>query len=222
MAYVFGLDDTEIRIFQDWTLFGLRKGQQDFIPTVVTYKGEHDLRETPPDFYGSLNLEQRQDPSLKVYEWFKEDFPGDIRPQAARDFERPTGGRTVVSVASGDTDTMLLYKYFLERIHMQLKIYFGEYLKSQGLPAWDETRIEFIFSYPAAWDTMHGSVGSVRKQLLKIAKSAGFAEPAKYHSVLVELAEPQAAAASSLDDLLNEEHLGVGIPVCSDISIMGI
>lgn len=204
MAYILRskgqFDPNRIRTCRNWSDFGCKNDDEtEFIPTVLAFPKGKSLLDGFPEQCGKLTKEQREDKSLEVYEWFKVDFPGNLRVRtSSRD-----PGHTVTRMAShsvdnaDSTDTMILYRHFLTQLYNAVQGEIKGELEKNGLPQWTEAHIEFIFSVPATWNRIDETLGRITSKLEKVVNLAGFGK-IDGHSVNFGLTEPEAAASYSL------------------------
>lgn len=181
--------------FQDWTKLGGDKNATDCVPTVLGYEEEHSLLNDAPDHVGFIKDYTR--PKLRIYEWFKEHFPGNL-PNAS---EEPGRAQGISITHASTTDTVILYRQFLTMIYVAIKSVGSELLK--GGPGWDDACIEFIFSVPATWNRLTETLDNITETFRAVVEGAGFGDGKPQHRVVIGLTEPEAAAAfclSSKDD----------------------
>ncbi|KAK8115582.1 HSP70 family protein [Apiospora sp. TS-2023a] len=188
-----------IRVCQNWSKFGYKNGDTNFLPTVLAFPKNRSLLDELPKQCGNLTKELRENKSLEVYEWFKKDFPGNLRVRLSSG--NPDRRTTQVSSHSvenaNSTDTMILYRHFLTWLYQAVREEIKVELEKDGPCSWEDAHIEFIFSIPATWNRIDETLGRIASKLERVAKTAGFGE-IKGHSVKVGLTEPEAAAACSL------------------------
>jgi hypothetical protein len=169
-----------------------------YLPTVLAYKKGDSLLHHTPAHVGFLNEQQRRDNDLEIFEWFKESFPDNLR--------RTQDGDAKKQAANSDsTDTMILYRHFLEKLYHAIKSYTTRNYRLN----WNETRIDFMFSVPATWNRVHDMLSTITQRFEKVAKEAGFGHNPVHpelHKMFITLTEPESAAAFSLqaeNDLFN-------------------
>ena len=110
---------------------------------------------------------------------------------------RPAQQPAQMANDAASTDTMILYRHFLAKLYVAIKTEISAELDRIKVP-WANARIEFIFSVPATWNDIRGTLGRIASKLEEVAKAADFGCESR-HSVSIGLTEPEAAAASSLD-----------------------
>lgn len=184
-----GVEEEVIRVIQDWSVLGAQANDTAYLPTVLAYDKGRGLFESAPAHAGFLNDQQRRDNDLEIFEWFKESFPGNVRRGPGTEVNNRAAN-------SESTDTMILYRHFLEKLHYAIKSYT---INTIGLE-WDETRIDFMFSVPATWNRVRDMLTTITQRFEKVATKAGFANPdnSGLHRMFITLTEPESAAAFSL------------------------
>ncbi|KAK6837936.1 hypothetical protein PG987_006217 [Apiospora arundinis] len=189
----------KIRDCRNWSNFGYKNEETELLATVLAFPKGRSLFDVLPKQCGKLSKELREDKSLEVYEWFKKDFPGNLRVRmSSGDPGRRSTRMSSQSVENADsTDTMILYRHFLTWLYQAIQEEITTDLEKHGQRSWTKAHIEFIFSVPATWNTTNQTLGRIASKLEKAAKMAGFGET-EGHSVCIGLTEPEAAAACSL------------------------
>lgn len=191
-------DEIVPRVIQDWSDLGGVANDTAFLPTVLAYRKGDSLLHDTPAHVGFLNEQQRRDNDLEIFEWFKESFPGNLR-------RGQDGGARVQAANSDSTETMILYRHFLEKLYYAIQNYTT---RTYGLN-WNETRIDFMFSVPATWNRVHDMLSTITQRFEKVATEAGFGYnpvDSELHNIFITLTEPESAAAFSLqaeNDLFN-------------------
>lgn len=92
---------------------------------------------------------------------------------------------------------MMLYRDFLEKLHVAVKAAISKELDRVKV-SWVNARIDFIFSVPATWTDIPGTLGRIASKLEEAAKTTFGSQSG--HRVSIGLTEPEAAAASYLAD----------------------
>jgi hypothetical protein len=196
-----------VRDFRNWTNLGADNNNKTaLVPTIIAYENDHNLQDDSPAYIGFPDKYQKADKDLEVYEWFKEHFPGNL-PRAGN--EAGTMVRPPSFTNPSNTDTMILYLRFLEKIYLTIKS--ESRLLWPGLD-WDDAHIEFIFSVPATWNRLTETLDNITQSFRAIAKEAGFGHDDPKHSISVGLTEPEAAAAFCLTEHSDKHHLEVCCP----------
>lgn len=205
-----------VRDFRSWTSLNIPENSTSLVPTVLAYENGHNLQDHAPEQIGFLEPYQRNDADLKVYEWFKDHFPGNL-PSPGEETARygePTLGN------GSRTDTMILYFNFLNKIYVALRSATPSLLENvfeDGFN-WDDACIEFIFSVPATWNRLTETLDDIHVRLFKqVVAEAGFGGENQKHRVLVRLTEPEAAAAFCLTSEEDNEH---NLKVWSCLSVL--
>ncbi len=153
---------TNIKVFQDWP----GRITENKVPTTVVYDVQNPG--LGPTAWGFLADTESERPGRKLEEWFKTEL------------DKPAGAEKS-RIKPADE----LYRDFLAMVYDRL----GTFFTPQQLNgrAWDDARVEFVFSVPATWDT------AVVDRFKAVARAAGFG--ARHaHSVTASLTEPQAVA----------------------------
>lgn len=186
---------------QSWTSLGGGENATDYVPTVLGYErpGEHSLQNDVPDQVGFIRDYDRRE--MKIYEWFKEYFPGNLTTTTA------VPGKGVMYPRT--TDTVILYKHFLTHIYVAIKSVGSELLK--GGMSWDESCIEFIFSVPATWNRLTETLDNITERFRAVVKDAGFGYENPRHRVMIGLTEPEAAAAFCLSSKDDSHYIQVNL-----------
>lgn len=211
VAYTYRKDNSyaDVRDFRAWASLGVPKNSSSLVPTVLAYEKGHNLQDHAPQHIGFLEAHQRNDKDLKVHEWFKDHFPGNLPPPGQ---ESAKYGDSTLSTSAYKTDTMILYYHFMKKIYVAIKSATPSLMKEleeHGFN-WDDTYIEFIFSVPATWNRLTETLDDVHTRLFKeIVTEAGFGRDNSKHKVLVRLTEPEAAAAFASTCKANQGHLQV-------------
>ncbi|KAF2996329.1 hypothetical protein E8E14_002810 [Neopestalotiopsis sp. 37M] len=178
------------RVIQDWSELGGVANDTAYLPTVLAYRKGDSLLHDTPAHVGFLNEQQRRDNDLEIFEWFKESFPGNLR-------RGQDGGTRVQAANSDSTETMILYRHFLEKLYYAIQCYTTRTYRLN----WNETRIDFMFSVPAMWNRVHDRLSTITQRFEKVAEEAGFGYnpvDSKLHKMSVTLTEPESAAVFSL------------------------
>lgn len=113
-----------------------------------------------------------------VAEWFKTNLdPRNLERHRAEDPE---------AVSESHEDVVRWYEDYLRFLYKHIEFTLSSELKEA---AWDQAKIEFIFSVPTTWD--NATVETFRSRIHK----SGFADP-RYpgHTVMIGLTEAEAAA----------------------------
>lgn len=215
VAYTYRKGDSyaEVRDFRAWTSLGIPKHSDSLVPTILAYEKDHNLQDHAPQHIGFLETHQRNDKNLKVHEWFKDHFPGNLPPPGQ---ESARYGDSVSSAGGCKTDTMILYDHFLRKIYVALKSATASLMAEAGQHGfhWDDAYIEFIFSVPATWNRLTETLDDVHTRLFKeTITGAGFGRENSKHQVLVRLTEPEAAAAFCSTSLASQGYLLVSLQV---------
>lgn len=184
--------------FQSWMSLGGEKNATDYVPTVLGYEREHSLQNHSPSQVGFMTDYKRYD--LKIYEWFKEHFPGNLRNDPEM-----TQRRSSTHLSS--TDTVILYREFLTRIYVAIKNEVSGLL--DGEKGWDKSCVEFIFSVPATWDRLTDTLDITTERFRTAVRDAGFGDGNPRHRVVIGLTEPEAAAAFCLSSKDDSHHIQV-------------
>lgn len=187
--------------FQSWKKLGGKQNATDYVPTVLGYEKDHSLLDHRPDKIGFIEDDQR--PHLRIYEWFKEHFPGNLPCTP----EEPGKAQGTSNTHSSSTDTFILYRHLLAKIYLAIKSLSPELLK--GGPSWDEACIEFIFSVPATWNRLTETLDNITERFRAVVKEAGFGDRNSQHRVIIGLTEPEAAAAFCLSSKDDSQYIQV-------------
>ncbi|KXH65946.1 hypothetical protein CSAL01_11570 [Colletotrichum salicis] len=190
VAYTIRQDDTfgVIKAIQNWQNMGGEEDEANYVPTLLGYERGHDIMQDAPQFVGFPRKEDKRNPDLKFYEWFKRDFPANL---SSKDRDPPPfWPRT-----SDDTETHVLYRTFLAELYASIESVLSPMLQRNGLD-WNHAQIEFIFSVPATWNRPNETLGMVADSLKMVAKEARF--EGERRVVKIGMTEPEAAAAYAL------------------------
>lgn len=180
---------------------GGEKNATDYVPTILGYERQHSLQNDLPSRVGFINDYERG--HLKIYEWFKEHFPGNLRNAHGE----PSMAQRKSSTHLSRTDTVILYHKFLTKIYVAIKAEVSGLL--DGGKGWDRSCIEFIFSVPATWNRLTDTLDITTEKFRAVVKEAGFGDGNPRHRVVIGLTEPEAAAAFCLSSKDDSHHIQV-------------
>lgn len=148
-------------MFQDWP----GRITENKVPTTVVYDVQNPG--LGPTGWGFLADTESERPGRRLEEWFKTELD---KPAAEKGRIKPADE---------------LYRDFLSMVYDRLRAFFTP--QQLNGRAWNDARVEFVFSVPATWDT------AVVDRFKAIARAAGFGAQ-HAHSVTASLTEPQAVA----------------------------
>ncbi|GKT52234.1 uncharacterized protein ColSpa_12415 [Colletotrichum spaethianum] len=190
VAYTIRQDDSfgVIKAIQNWPKMGGEEDEANYVPTLLGYEKGHDIMQDAPQFVGFPRKEDKKNPDLKFYEWFKKDFPANL---SSKDRDPPPFWPRI----SDDTETHVLYRTFLAELYASIESVLSPMLQRIGMD-WNHAQIEFIFSVPATWNRPNETLGMVADSLMMVAKEARF--EGEKRVVKIGMTEPEAAAAFAL------------------------
>ncbi|KAF6829097.1 hypothetical protein CPLU01_08110 [Colletotrichum plurivorum] len=177
----------DIRAIQNWPKMGGEEDEANYVPTLVCYESSHDIMQNEPQFVGFPSQEDKRNPDLKFYEWFKKDFPANL---SSNDGNTQFWPRT-----SDETETHVLYRVFLSELYASIELVLSPILQRNGLD-WNDAQIQFVFSVPATWNRPNETLGMVADNLKMVAREARF--EGERRVVDIGMTEPEAAAAYAL------------------------